>query len=218
MTSPPPLPPKDSKSPFGISGQTSSRISLGSHQSKSTSPGDFGSTKESGGNKVKDFFSGLKTEVSETSSSGLRTPTPGVRQQDDDANTDVTIIPPTSSLPLTERGKLKVTVNPSVIQEAGAAPKSATSMTSTRSPLVYDIDPYRQAVIIAQKKVDRLGTITLALKGITVGATAASAILPGVSLAVSLIEQMMSSAHKVLVGRVAALRLVERSAAVLEAV
>lgn len=79
-------------------------------------------------------------------------------------------------------------------------------------------DDFRQAVDSAQKSVDRLTTAAFWMNAVGQGLSAGAGWMPGVGEGVKVLSAMLQSAQNISVAKVAALRLVERCARVMEAV
>ncbi|ORX40883.1 hypothetical protein BD324DRAFT_647787 [Kockovaella imperatae] len=89
---------------------------------------------------------------------------------------------------------------------------------SSPPPISFQSDAFHQSVLDAQRSVDRLGTTMTILRGAAAGLELGAGWIPGVGKGIELIVQMLENAKNLSMGKVAALRLVERSATVLNAV
>jgi hypothetical protein len=69
-------------------------------------------------------------------------------------------------------------------------------------------DPFRQAVVDAEKTVDKLGTAYTILSSVSQLASVAQELLPGVGAAIGIVANMLKSAKSMSVSKVAALRTV----------
>ncbi|WRT70785.1 uncharacterized protein IL334_007784 [Kwoniella shivajii] len=229
MSSPPPPPPKDSLSgpSPSISDRSKSKLSRDLlRRPKSPTGSEKGKGKDSG-NKVKEFFAGLGSKKRSASSTGSDTASAFPQKNlEADLGSEVLGQLPTSSAPAAEKGTLKIATLPSHSTHAVVIPATqrigpdkvkglSTSTISSQD----SADLFHQAVVNAQKRVDALNTTTFILKGVAAGLAAGTAAwMPGVGEGVSVILTMILTAESISIGRVAALRLVERSATVLEAV
>ncbi|OCF54632.1 TKL/TKL-CCIN protein kinase [Kwoniella mangroviensis CBS 10435] len=219
MPSPPPVPPKDTTSP-SVSDKSKSKISLDILKRPKSPTSSEKSKDEKSSNKMKEFLSGLGSKKKSNISAG------STSTGDDDAKSDTTARLTSPVQPVAEKGIIKVSTHP---QNLSAKPVPAIpglqvgmmgkALPSSKSSSVDSSNLFHQAVINAQRRVDTLNTTTLVLKGIAAGLAAdAAAWMPGVGEAVAVVLGMVVSAENISIGRVAALRLVERSATVLEAV
>ncbi|WVW80744.1 hypothetical protein I302_102730 [Kwoniella bestiolae CBS 10118] len=220
MPSPPPVPPKDTHTPSSISDKSKPRISLDLLKRPKSPTTSEKSKDEKSGNKMKEFLSGLGSKKKSNISTG------STSTADDDAKGDVTTKVTSPTQPVVEKGTITVSTKPQALSSHLTHPIPDQSVTRIGKPLpsstsssVDSTSLFHQAVINAQKKVDALNTTTLVLKGLAAGlAMGAVTWMPGVGEAVSVVLAMVLSAENISIGRVAALRLVERSATVLEAV
>nr|XP_019007852.1 TKL/TKL-CCIN protein kinase [Kwoniella pini CBS 10737]OCF46633.1 TKL/TKL-CCIN protein kinase [Kwoniella pini CBS 10737] len=210
MSAPPPLPPKDTSPPSGIE-KSKSKISL-DMMKRAKSPSI--SEKSNDSHKVKEFLSGLGNK--------MKLSTPG-STSDDETKSTITTNATSSLSSVTEKGAIKISTAPQMVpsQPAGVLliPSTQRAHIPVKADSVDSSNLFHQAVANAQKRVDALNTTTFVLKGIAAGLAAGSAAwMPGVGEAVAVVLGMILSAENISIGRVAALRLVERSASVLEAV
>ncbi|OCF45644.1 TKL/TKL-CCIN protein kinase [Kwoniella heveanensis CBS 569] len=236
---PPPVPPKDLKSPSSaptLPEQTKRRLSVSMLTRPKSTPGLGGSEpedqnkeknkekekeKDGGPSKVKEFWSGLtkKSGSSDKLSDAAKEPSKKDPQptlpyaSSTDAGKGMASLPakaPTPSPVVPRPPTMKPTSTSNHPNQMVKKPRATAS--ESEGNLFY------QAVLNAQKKVDRLETTTMVLKALAAGLAIGTAWMPGVGEAVGVVVSMLISAEQITIGRVAALRLVERSATVLEAV
>ncbi|WVQ95463.1 hypothetical protein IAU59_002560 [Kwoniella sp. CBS 9459] len=232
MTNPLPVPPKDLKSPSSapaLPEQTKRRLSVSLLTRSKSTPGlgpelekqkesDKNKEKEGGPSKVKEFLTGL------TKKSGSFEKLSDASK--DSSKKGAQPIPAASNLPTAEKSVIvkpsSIPLSPSIIPrpaiKTGPTHPAKELTKSGSSDPASEGNLFHQAVENAQKKVDRLETTTMVLKGLAAGLAIGTSWMPGVGEAVGVVVSMLISAEQITIGRVAALRLVERSAAVLEAV
>ncbi|WVF67899.1 hypothetical protein IAT40_002660 [Kwoniella sp. CBS 6097] len=236
MTDPPPVPPKDLKSPSSapaLPEPTKRKLSVSLLNRPKSTPGlgtdaaekvkdkdsEKGKDKEGGPSKVKEFLTGLTKKsgsferISDAVKESPKSNAPTTLTPSSDplaAVKDVTFAPSKIQMPppVISKPQVKPTTNP----PGGMLTKPRPSTSEGEGNL------FHQAVENAQKKVDRLETTTTVLKTLAAGLAIGTSWMPGVGEAVGVVVGMLTSAEQITIGRVAALRLVERSATVLEAV
>ncbi|WVQ63410.1 uncharacterized protein L199_001563 [Kwoniella botswanensis] len=219
MTSPPPVPPKDISTP-SMTVKSKSKISLDMLKRPKSPTSSEKSKDEKSSNKMKEFLSGLGSKKKSNIATG------STSTGNDDAKSDTTARLTSPVQPVAEKGIIKVSTQPKTLstKRVPAIPdiqvsKAGRPLSPSKSSLVDSSNPFHQAVINAQRRVDTLNTTTIVLKGIAAGLAAGTAAwMPGVGEAVGVVLGMVETAERISVGRVAALRLVERSATVLDAV
>ncbi|WVR08679.1 hypothetical protein IAU60_005737 [Kwoniella sp. DSM 27419] len=190
----------------------------GGRSERSTSEGR---TRQRGASsrKVKNFFRGLGAKKKPKGSSNILV---GSHSQADADNStaihpDIEPDQSTSQVPNLPHRSLSET-GPVVPALSQTIKKPTANLSDTGSDDTPDLDLYHQAIQNAQKKVERLQTTTMVLKTLATGLSLGTAWMPGVGQAVGVVVSMLSSAQKIAIGKVSALRLVGRSAGVLEAV
>lgn len=174
---------------------------------KASSSGGSGETKE----KKKLFTNPWKkdrTDPSAVSSTGLKTPTP--------ADAPYFGKPPVESPPATSSA-LPMTLGPRSDSQTSTPKVTVVTQRQSATYVPSEASRFRESVTSAEATVDRLTTINSALSGMAAIANAATA-LPFLGESLKFCVQMLDQAKKISLGKVAALRLVERCAAVLAGV
>ncbi|WVQ86131.1 hypothetical protein IAT38_008299 [Cryptococcus sp. DSM 104549] len=248
MPTPPPLPPKDfhpspsspaiKDLPKIVSPKSSPKMLPLALIGKSKSPpsGDAAHDKDDAkdkdkdaGGRMKEFFANLGKKdkdkkgdgsVVSGSGSGSGSGSQGASTAvpDDEAKSDTTHSVVGGKPPSKDNG-LQIITRP-----APPPPHATIPSPKVKQPMlspsggINEKNLFHQSVENAQKSVDNLNRTMAVLKVVAAGAATGASLLPGMGDAVGVVVGMLQSAETISVGRVAALRLVERSATILEMV
>ncbi|WWC92389.1 uncharacterized protein L201_007346 [Kwoniella dendrophila CBS 6074] len=212
---PPPVPPNDTFTP-SVTNKSGIRRLYNLFKRAKSDTGSKNGKNKGIIRKIKGLFASLKLKkkVNVDPSSNVLAINQSSNTENEDGTNDGIAQPATTSPETTAQPhQNEAQTSHQSAQEMGKA-QNETSISPADST-----DLFHQAVIDAQKRADRLGSTTQILRVLAEGLTVGAATwMPGVGEAASMVLAMVSTAEKISLGKVAALRLVERSAIVLEAI